>query len=257
MANARRIKNVDADGPANLLLGIGSLMNLQPVDEILRGTLADFRLSRGERSVLVNLVEKLANDEQQLGLLRSRAFAIAGEKLVDPTALSVLQWLEEAVKAFQPREPQAKVEDEVLFTPGDDCPRRIGSILSHARRSMEICVFTITDDRISDEILEAHRRGVKIRIVTDNDKANDLGSDVDRLNRAGIAVRRDLTEYHMHHKFAVIDSQIALSGSYNWTRGAAEYNAENLLITCRPRLIGLFSAQFEQLWNELAPGGPL
>lgn len=228
-------------------------MNMQPVDDILRGTLADFRLSRGERGVLVKLVERLAGNDQQLSLIRSRAFAIAGEKLVDPTALGVLQWLEEVVKALQPREPRVEVEDEVLFTPGDDCPRRIGSLLSRARQSMEICVFTITDDRISEEILGAHHRGVKIRIVTDNDKANDPGSDVDRLARAGIQVRRDLTEYHMHHKFAVIDGQLALSGSYNWTRGAAQYNSENLMITHRSRLIGLFSAQFEQLWKALAP----
>ena len=228
-------------------------MNMQPVDDILRGTLADFRLSRGERGILVNLVDQMAGNEQQLALLRSRAFAIAGEKLVDPTALGVLEWLEEVVKALQPREPRAEVEDEVLFTPGDDCPRRIGRLLSQARQAMEICVFTITDDRISEEIVGAHQRGVKIRIVTDNDKANDLGSDVDRLARAGIPVRRDLTEYHMHHKFAVIDGHIALSGSYNWTRGAAQYNAENLLITSRSRLIGLFSAQFELLWKELAP----
>jgi mitochondrial cardiolipin hydrolase len=228
-------------------------MNMQPVDDILRGTLADHRLSRGERGVLVNLVEQMGSNEQQLALLRNRAFAIAGEKLVDPTALGVLEWLEEVVKSLQPQAPRAAVEDEVLFTPGDDCPRRIGSVLGNARYSMEICVFTITDDRISEEILNAHHRGVNIRIVTDNDKANDPGSDVDRLARAGIAVRRDLTEYHMHHKFAVIDGQLALSGSYNWTRGAAQYNAENLLITHRPQLIGLFSAQFEHLWKELAP----
>lgn len=230
-------------------------MNMQPVDDILRGTLADFRLSRGERGVLVNMVEQMGGNEQQLALLRNRAFAIAGEKLLDPASLGVLEWLEEVVKALQPREPRsaaATAEDEVLFTPGDDCPRRIGSVLSNARQTMEICVFTITDDRISEEILNAHHRGVHIRIVTDNDKANDPGSDVDRLARAGIAVRRDLTEYHMHHKFAVIDGRLALSGSYNWTRGAAQYNAENLLITHRPHLIGLFSAQFERLWKELA-----
>jgi cardiolipin hydrolase len=218
--------------------------------------LADFRLSRGERGVLVSLVEQLGSNDQQLALLRNRAFAIAGEKLVDPTALGVLEWLEEVVKSLQPREPReprAAVEDEVLFTPGDDCPRRIGSVLSRAGQTMEICVFTITDDRISEEILNAHHRGVKVRIVTDNDKANDPGSDVDRLARAGVAVRRDLTEYHMHHKFAVIDDQLALSGSYNWTRGAAQYNSENLLITHRPQLIGQFSAQFEHLWKELAP----
>jgi hypothetical protein len=32
-------------------------------------------------------------------------------------------------------------------------------------------VFTITDDRITEEIVDALKRGVAIRIITDNDKS--------------------------------------------------------------------------------------
>jgi phosphatidylserine/phosphatidylglycerophosphate/cardiolipin synthase-like enzyme len=113
-------------------------------------------------------------------------------------------------------------------------------------------VFTITDDRIADAILDAHRRGVAVRILTDNEKAFDLGSDIERLRSAGVAVRVDESPFHLHHKFAIFDGRRLLTGSYNWTRGAARDNQENFLITPDPHLIEAYARAFEDLWNRLA-----
>ncbi len=118
------------------------------------------------------------------------------------------------------------------------------------KQTVEICVFTITDDRLTSAVLEAHGRGVRIRIITDNDKAADLGSDADRFLQAGIDLRVDRTEYHMHHKFAVFDSEVLLNGSYNWTRGAAANNEENFIVTNNRRLVAIFSKIFEELWQQ-------
>jgi phosphatidylserine/phosphatidylglycerophosphate/cardiolipin synthase-like enzyme len=56
----------------------------------------------------------------------------------------------------------------------------------------------------------------------------------------------------MHHKFAVIDGQWLLSGSYNWTRGASRDNEENLIVTSDPRLLAAYTVAFERLWSDLA-----
>ena len=118
---------------------------------------------------------------------------------------------------------------------------------------VDLCVFTITDDRLTSAILEAHHRGVRIRIITDDDKAADLGSDAAQFLNAGIALRTDRSRYHMHHKFAVFDGTLLLNGSYNWTRGAAENNEENFIITSDRRLVEEFSAAFEKLWKQVGP----
>jgi cardiolipin hydrolase len=141
---------------------------------------------------------------------------------------------------------------EVWWSPGDECLAAITRQIERAQRTIEVCVFTVTDDRIANALLAAHRRSVKVRLVTDNDKSSDLGSDVARLGRAGIAVRVDRTEYHMHHKFAVFDGVRALTGSYNWTRGAARDNEEHIVVTDDARIVGALSRGFEELWRKFA-----
>jgi phosphatidylserine/phosphatidylglycerophosphate/cardiolipin synthase-like enzyme len=138
------------------------------------------------------------------------------------------------------------------FSPGDRCLRQIIRLFENTVRTADLAVFTITDDRISSAILAAHNRGAAIRIVTDNDKAFDPGSDIDRLRDAGIPVRIDRTPFHMHHKFAIFDNRLLANGSYNWTRGAAEQNVENLVLTSDSRLLTAFRAEFERLWLALA-----
>ena len=55
----------------------------------------------------------------------------------------------------------------------------------------------------------------------------------------------------MHHKFALADCAVLLTGSYNWTRSAASSNEENFLITGDRRFVDAFARQFEKLWKTL------
>ena len=84
-----------------------------------------------------------------------------------------------------------------------------------------------------------------------HDKAGDRGSDIDRLAARGMAVRVDRSPDHMHHKFAVFDDALVLTGSYNWTRSAANRNQENFLISDDARLVSSFTRGFEELWKAL------
>ncbi len=229
-------------------------MNRDEVDEILLRTLDDGRLSRGERQVITDIFAEHGEDEQRLAFYRHRAFAIARERLRDPRDGRVVDWLEEVVKALSSAASPdvAPRLAEAHFSPGDRCLRRIVSLTKTARRAADICVFTITDDRISRTLLEAHQRGVRVRIVTDDEKSSDRGSDVDALAAAGIPVRVDHSEHHMHHKFAIFDHTYLVTGSYNWTRSAAAHNEENIVVTTDPRLTRAFADTFARLWKAFA-----
>jgi phosphatidylserine/phosphatidylglycerophosphate/cardiolipin synthase-like enzyme len=175
---------------------------------------------------------------------------LAQEELRDPKAGQVTEWLEDVIKVLRPRPPKEPPRPRVYFSPGDECLNAIRGLLDRAKKTVEICVFTITDDRITDTIFETAGRGVKVRIITDDDKSLDAGSDIFRLRSRGVPVRCDRSEYHMHHKFAIFDRQTVLTGSYNWTRGAADRNEENLVVLQDSRLAGEFHTEFERLWEE-------
>ena len=51
------------------------------------------------------------------------------------------------------------------------------------------------------------------------------------MKEAGVCVVACQREGLMHHKFALIDNQILLNGSFNWTERAVWENCENLVIT--------------------------
>ncbi len=226
-------------------------MNRSELEDNLRQTLDDHRLSRSEKRALGEVLADLTPTTRDAALLRSIAFDLAREELRGHENRNVLDWLEEIVKLLsQVAEPSDGKVAEAYFTPGADGPVRIASLVRSARRALDICVFTITDDRIARAVLEAHRRGVRVRIVTDDDKAFDRGSDIERLERAGIEVRTDRSEAHMHHKFALFDNRILLTGSYNWTRSAAGDNQENFVVIDDPNLVKAFARTFEQLWNQ-------
>jgi len=54
----------------------------------------------------------------------------------------------------------------------------------------------------------------------------------------------------MHHKFALFDGRLLLTGSYNWTRGAADDNHENFVVTDDPHLLRAYAQAFEDLWHQ-------
>ncbi|MFP4107306.1 MAG: phospholipase D-like domain-containing protein [Phycisphaerae bacterium] len=229
-------------------------MTRTDIVDILRRTLEDHKLSRSERRALTEIAADMDLDEEQIAYLRNRAFEVAEESVDTHSDRLVLDWLKDVVKAFSKAAGPAAgtVRNEAFFSPGSDCPAVIAQLFRRARRSVDVCVFTITDNSISRAITDAHRRGVSIRIISDDMKSLDLGSDIEQFTNDGLDVVTDSDRAHMHHKFAIFDGGTLLTGSYNWTRGAAEYNRENFIVSDEPRLVKAYQAEFDSLWQEFS-----
>lgn len=225
------------------------------MDELLReieATIADERLSDEEKRSLTQALREASPPEDGLRQLRNRAFDLVRSRSDSPDQLGLLKWLEGVMRALDVgRLPAGTVRSQAHFSPGTACLSAIVQQLRSARRNLDLCVFTLSDDRITDEVLAAHRRGVALRFITDNDKEFDAGSDVALLRQRGVPVAVDRTQAHMHHKFALVDETWLLNGSYNWTRSASEHNEENLIVTNEPGLVRSFQAQFDVLWAKL------
>ncbi|MEN8162778.1 MAG: phospholipase D-like domain-containing protein [Acidobacteriota bacterium] len=225
-------------------------MDLNQIDTVLARTLDDMKLSRAERKALDQLFED-GGKERELEVIRSRAFVVARECLKGAKNRDVVEWLEGVVKAVEAARKPDRESDriEAWFSPGTKCRDRVVTLLNGSRRSADVCVFAITDNTLSRAILDAHRRGVKVRIITDDQKVGDLGSDVTELAESGVSVATDSGPAHMHHKFAVVDGRTVVTGSYNWTRSASTENHENIVVIDNPEVVRRFEEVFERLWK--------
>ena len=226
------------------------MMDFDALDRSLRESAQDFTLDPGEKLKLRELGLQL--DAGRIRFLRNRAFDIAREVILGTPAetLDVLRWLEQVVKTLDAASETSPVGSSAYFSPGDTCLRRLCDLMRGCKSTLDICVFTIADDRLTDAILECHARGIQVRVVSDNDKQHDSGSDIARLRDHGVAVRVDDGPYHMHHKFALFDGRLLANGSFNWTRSATHNNDENLVVTDDANLVRVFNLQFGKLWQQ-------
>ena len=225
-------------------------MNIQELDQQLLATIEDGQLTRKERRALKDALDEHAPNSQDVLRLRAMAFDIARGALSESSPIEVIDWLEGVTKVLARPQPVQSVS-EAHFSPGDVCWQTVNRLLDNATSTVDICVFTITDDRIARAIERCHERSVRVRVISDNDKSEDRGSDIEKLERAGVPVRVDRTEAHMHNKYAVFDKKRLLTGSYNWTRSAATMNQENIIVTDDANLVRSFSRAFRELWEHL------
>ncbi|MDA7881014.1 phospholipase D-like domain-containing protein [Akkermansiaceae bacterium] len=222
---------------------------MDELESFLRESLEDFALSRSEKKELKVHLAKIGSDPVGQAKARQLAFRLANNAIDEFGQITALDWLQDVVKLLYASEN--KIKASAYFSPGDDCLHRIRRLIGEARNSLDICIFTITDNRIVERLEEAHARKVRIRIISDDDKSEDLGSDLDHLRRADINCRFDRTTAHMHHKFAIADNDLLLTGSYNWTRSAATENDENIIVTNNRKLVNSFQSKFDELWKRL------
>ncbi|MFZ5636166.1 MAG: phospholipase D-like domain-containing protein [Pseudomonadota bacterium] len=227
-------------------------MDFAELDRVLRESVVDGVLDDEEKFELRAIGSGLSRD--RVRYLRNRAFDLVRERWNAPEAAppELLRWLEQVIRTLDAGADPPPVEAQAWFAPGDDCLRRLRELCLGAKRSIDVCVYTISDDRLCEALIDAHLRGVAVRILSDDHKVHDVGSDVLRLRARGVEVRLDDSAFHMHHKFALFDGLRLASGSFNWTRSASEGNEENLVVTDDARLVRAFAARFERLWAKFA-----
>lgn len=222
---------------------------MEHIIEYLHASIVDDYLSKEEKRTLKELIADHALNTNQINSVRNKVFEIASQKANSENFQFILEWVKATTSALQTPLPDL----DSYFSPGDTCRNSITKQISTATQELLVCVFTISDDIITESLVAAHRRGVDIRLITDNEKSFDKGSDIQQLAREGISLRMDTSPNHMHHKFMIVDQHSVLTGSYNWTRGAARFNHENIIVTKDPATVQAFTHEFNKLWPTMAP----
>ncbi|MCU0676050.1 MAG: phospholipase D-like domain-containing protein [Myxococcota bacterium] len=149
---------------------------------------------------------------------------------------------------------------EVFFAPFEDpgaqIVRRIRALTERAQRGerprLDVAVMNVNDRELEDAIVEAHRAGVRVRVVHDGRKhrpAYDWYRGDDRLLAAGVpllGVRRP-GRGAMHDKIVIFDGAELGTGSMNFETGARFENHESFLFTREASLLAAYAERFEAI----------
>jgi phosphatidylserine/phosphatidylglycerophosphate/cardiolipin synthase-like enzyme len=143
-------------------------------------------------------------------------------------------------------------ELEVYFSPQESpISSRLRPIIRGAKDHIDIAVFFLTHKHIVGDLIDAYRRGVRVRVIIDATGAKNGYTKHELLRAAGIAVKVENWGGKMHMKSAVIDSETVITGSMNWTSAGDSKNDENTIIVRSPKLAKQYEAYFETIWASI------
>ncbi len=136
-----------------------------------------------------------------------------------------------------------------------------------AQKTIDMTIYSIwgspAADSIVDALIDAKNRGVRVRIVAEDYISNSYSASYDyitQLINTGIPVlfddRTDIgyyctytDGYLMHNKFIVIDSQLVITGSANWSNNGMRINANNIVVVFDSGVALAYLREFEEMWG--------
>lgn len=136
-------------------------------------------------------------------------------------------------------------QPRVMFSPKGGVTEAVVGEINAAQREIMLFAYSFTSDPIEAALVAASKRGVKVQVIVDRHQVDPQGSAAMPLAQAGVRVLVDEKHAIMHNKVILIDSEIVITGSFNWTKQAETSNAENLLII---RSKGLFE-KYKENWQ--------
>lgn len=181
-------------------------------------------------------------------------FKLALDRMESDKDKEVLNGLRQLVREVEDAcyVPQPRYKDAFFFPNMANIKKMVGYI-NKAKKTLDLAIFSFTNDDLANAIIEAHKRGVAVRIITDDEAMKGKGADSQKCSDAGIPVRTDSEErFHMHNKYMIVDSIFIVTGSFNWTFQAGKSNQENVVVVDGDYFIQKYNANFQELWAQFS-----
>jgi len=115
------------------------------------------------------------------------------------------------------------------FTTNNTAEPLVIDTIRSAKKQILVAAYSFTSKPIAEELLHAYKRGVKVFVIVDKTQEGEKYTSATFIANAGIPVRIDKLHAIMHNKFIIVDNFTVQTGSFNYTKSATEYNAENVI----------------------------
>lgn len=169
-----------------------------------------------------------------------------------PTSRHLFAWIIVGLVCLLQTPVCASATIDVYYAPEDQPIDHVVGLYVHARRYIYVSVYALTAPSAVKALVEAKRRGLDIRVITDRERLNDpkQHSAVSTLRLAGVPIKINRHDGLMHLKQVVIDDVINASGSANHTTSGNRYNDERLDVITDARLTAKAREKFLAMWND-------
>lgn len=175
--------------------------------------------------------------------------------VADPVFARTPTLLDYLLQEFQARidEAPAVGQIETGFSPDGEAERLVLKVINSSSRTLRLAAYSFTSPKVVNALVHAKRRGVDVRAVVDdsNLKSKAGVAALNLLAGAGIPVRTN-HEYAIHHdKYIVADDNHVQTGSFNYSRAAANSNSENVIVVWHnPQLAASYLRHWESRYGQ-------
>jgi cardiolipin hydrolase len=169
---------------------------------------------------------------------------------------SQIATLEQTITGLRAEIASLRTRPELLgvyFNPLGDCTGQVIYWIGQAKTSIHILAYTLTLDSIGNALVEAHNRGIEIKVVFEKDRITPI-SEYQKLNNTGIPVRIDNNPKDMNDRVMIVDGSIILTGSFTWNEDGQDFNDENLIIIRSSSAASLYEQEFQRIWDMSKTG---
>ena len=141
---------------------------------------------------------------------------------------------------------------ETYYAPEDLPADHLIALYAHARRYIYVAIYGMTFPPIVKALIDAKKRGVDVRVITDRGQGNDPKQQraLEALHLADIPIRVNQHDGLMHLKQVVIDDEINTTGSMNQTTSGHRYNDERLDVIADRVITVKVRDKFLAMWND-------
>ena len=139
--------------------------------------------------------------------------------------------------------------DQATYVNGIDVP--LANAIDQVQNTLDIVAFELNNEVIVQAILDAHERGVTVRMVTDDEHGlEDRDGIVQSLADAGIPVVDDSRSALMHNKFMIMDEQAVWTGTWNYTVNGTYRNNNNAIVMQNPQAVVAYQDEFDEMFKD-------
>jgi len=135
---------------------------------------------------------------------------------------------------------------KVYFSPNGGVTNAIVNEIKNAKSEILVQAYSFTSKEIAKSLVDARKRGVHVEIILDKSNLTQKYSAADFTAHMGIPTFIDAAHVIAHNKIMILDKEIVITGSFNFTKAAEEKNAENLLIIKSKDLAKIYIEN----WNQ-------